>query len=213
MKKQFKIRASQSGKIMTNSRDKTTMGETAKTYCEEWMKEQIYQRKKITENKYFDKGNLMENEAIEMISIFYPELPLLIKNEEYFENEFITGTPDLILENEIIDIKCPWDFMTFPLFEKMLPEKNYYWQMQCYMELVGVSKARVIYVLTDTPTELVDREIKYNPDKEDEIIAYHNYRNIAPAYKIKAFDVLRNEQDIAAIKQRVLDCREFINNL
>ena len=40
--KEFKIRCSAIGKIMTNPRSKTeTLSKTTKTYLEEWSKEQI----------------------------------------------------------------------------------------------------------------------------------------------------------------------------
>jgi len=198
---------------MTNARDRVSMGETAKSYCEEWLKNQIYGRCKIIDSKFFDKGNLCESDAIDFVSAYFPEMPFLIKNEKNYESEYITGTPDLILADEVIDIKCPWDYITFPLFENQLPEKDYYWQLQSYMDLTGCSKGRVIYVLMDTPLELIEKEIHFNPECEDEIIAYHTYRGIPDKYKVKCFDIQRNDQDIEAIKKRVNECREYINNL
>ena len=212
--KDFKIRASAIGSIMTNPRSKSDLlSQTTISYLQDWKKEQIYGRHKKIESKYLDKGILSENDAIEFISIYYPNLPLLIKNEQYFENEFITGTPDLNLPDEIIDIKCSWDCFTFPFFDTELPEKNYDWQLQGYFDLTGKSKGRIIYVLLDTPMELVEREIRFNPDKEDEIIAFHSYGNIPDKYRIKCFNVLRNDQDIEAIKQRVEECRNYLKML
>jgi hypothetical protein len=211
---QFKIRCSAIGQIMTEPRSKSELlSKTTITYIEEWMKEQIYGRRKRTESKYMDKGILMEDEAIEFVSSYYPEMPLLIKNEKNFASEYMTGTPDITFSDEVIDIKCSWDCFTFPLFEKELPEKNYYWQLQGYFHLTGASRGRIIYVLTNTPDSIVEKEISYSPDREDEIIAYHNYRNIPDKYKVKSFDVLRNDEDIERIKQRVIECRNYINQL
>ena len=212
--KEFKIRCSAIGQIMTNPRSKTDLlSQTTITYCEDWLKDQIYDRRKVIESKYMDKGTIMEGEAIEFVSAYFPDLPLLIKNEKNFESDFMTGTPDLILSDSVIDIKCPWDAYTFPLFENELPEKNYYWQLQGYMNLTGISKGQIIYVLMDTPLEMIEKEIRFKPDKEDEIIKYHSYGNIPDKYRIKCFEVLRNDQDIEAIKQRVKDCRNYINSI
>ena len=212
--KEFKIRCSAIGQIMTNPRSKTDLlSQTTITYVEDWLKEQIYGRRIHIESKYLDKGIQCEDAAIDFVSVYFPGLPLLIKNEKNFESDYLTGTPDLILQDEIIDIKCPWDSFTFPLFEKELPEKNYYWQLQGYMDLIGLAKARVIYVLVDTPLEMVEKEIRFNPAREDEIIAYHSYSNIPDKYRIKCFDVIRNDQDIEAIKQRVIDCRNYLKSI
>jgi hypothetical protein len=41
--KEFKIRCSAIGQIMTNPRSNTeVLSETTKTYCQNWVKEQIY---------------------------------------------------------------------------------------------------------------------------------------------------------------------------
>lgn len=212
--KEFKIRCSANGQIMTNPRSKTDLlSQTTITYLEDWQKEQIYGRRKKIESKYMDKGIIMEDAAIEFVSTYFPEMPLLLKNEKSFESDYMTGTPDLILSDEVIDIKCSWDCFTFPLFETELPEKNYYWQLQGYFSLTGAIKGRIIYVLIDTPAEIVEKEIRFNPAKEDEIIKYHSYGNIPDKYRIKCFEVLRNDQDIEAIKQRVIDCRTYLQTI
>ena len=98
--KEFKIRCSAIGKIMTNARSKTeTLSKTTKTYLEEWSKEQIYNRKKEVFSKYIDKGNAVEVESLNFIA---KELNYnsLVKNDESFENGFLTGTPAFIIAKE-----------------------------------------------------------------------------------------------------------------
>ena len=112
----MKIRCSALGKLMTSSRNKgEVLSQTAKTYIEELVKEDVLGIKKEFSSRYTEKGILQEDIAIEMASRVL-NLPFAIKNTEYFENEFIKGTPDLILEDEIIDIKCPFTGSTFPWF-------------------------------------------------------------------------------------------------
>lgn len=196
--KEFKIRCSAIGQIMTNPRSKTELlSQTAKTYCETWLKEQVYGRRKEIYNKYLQKGLDMENEAIALVENHY-NYDFLIKNEKFFSNDFLTGTPDLILPDCIRDTKCSWDCFTFPLFDTNL-DKGYYWQMQGYMALVERNLAYVDYVLVDTPEEL---------DSNAE-----SYRMIDVDYRVKSFKVERNDADIKAISERVKLCREYINTL
>ena len=64
--KQFKIRASASGKLMTKPRLKSeVLSKTTKSYLQEWTKEQIYGVRKSIKSKYLDKGNQVEDAAID----------------------------------------------------------------------------------------------------------------------------------------------------
>jgi len=156
----MKIRCSSLGKIMTNSKSKgEVLSQTAKTYLKELALEEKFGIKKDFSSRYTDKGNTQEDIAIEMASQVL-NLPFALKNTEYFENDFVKGTPDLILEDEIIDIKCSWDGTTFPWFEDELPNKDYFWQLVGYMWLTGKYKSRVVYCLVDTPEDIVLDEIR-----------------------------------------------------
>ena len=99
---------------MTNPQRKTdTISKTTKSYCQDWLKEQIYGRKKEFSSKYTDKGNEVEQDSLNYIAqnLGYDEL---IKNEKSFENDFLTGTPDAILSDHLIDVKNSWDCYSFP---------------------------------------------------------------------------------------------------
>lgn len=217
--KEFRIRCSQIGKIMQVK----GLGKTGESYLELWLKEQIYNRKKEFTSKYTDKGLQMEDNNIDFVADQL-NYGLLIKNEQYFENDFCTGTPDIILKDRIIDIKSSWDFSTFPLFDKELENKDYYWQMQGYLWLTGKEFAQVIYVLSDTPLHLIQKEAfwycKQNGYEDLDIEIYNDfvkkmtYPEIEPKYKIKVFDIPRSESDIKLIESRVsLDCRNYITKL
>ena len=103
--KDFKIRASAAGKLATKSRSKSeALSQTTKSYLQEWAKQEIYGVRKDISSKYLDKGNAVEDDAIDYAA---KELGWLFasKNDEYFEDENFCGTPDVILEDKIIDIK------------------------------------------------------------------------------------------------------------
>lgn len=199
--KTFKIRSSAAGKLMTNPKLKSeTLSKTTKTYLQEWTKEQIYGFQKEISSKYLEKGIRLEDEAIDK-SITWLDLDMALKNEETFEDEYFTGTPDLILENEIIDIKCSYDLFTFPLFETECPNSDYEAQLQVYMHLTGKKSARVVYLLLNTPDDIAPWESKFN------------YDDIDVKYRFKAFTVNYDPEVIEKLKERVIESRKYIDSL
>ena len=196
----FKSRASASGKLMTNPRDKKELlSETTKSYVQEWLKESIYGVRKDIKNKYLSKGLKLEDEAIDK-AIEWLDLPFTLKNEAFFEDDFFTGTPDLIVNETVYDIKCSWDCFTFPLFDKEIPTKDYYYQLQVYMHLTGCKKAVLTYVLLNTPEELTYEE-------------KHNYDSLEKKYRIKTFEIEYSSEVIAELIKRVINVREYITQL
>ena len=196
----FKARASATGKLMINPRAKSeTLSETTKTYVQDWAKEHIYGVKNEIKSKYLDKGLMLEDTAIDK-AIEWLDLPFTIKNEKFFEDDFFTGTPDLIVEGAVYDIKCSWSCFSFPLFENEIPTKDYEHQVNVYMHLTGLKKASVVYILLETPEEL-----NYG-EKED-------YGKIDKQYRIKKFDFEYNEENINKLKEKVLLCRDYLKNI
>ena len=198
--KLFKARASSSGKLMTKPRSKSeVLSKTTKSYLEEWTKEQIYGVRKNIQSKYLTKGNEVEDDAINYASAEKGWL-FADKNEEYFEDEYFCGTPDVILEDKIIDIKSSWDCFSFPLFYNGIPNKDYYYQLQTYMHLTGKRKAQLVYVLMNTPEELTFEES-------------HDYTEINSKYRIKTFDIEYDEEVMQEMKLKVEQSREYIEQL
>ncbi|MBK9963089.1 MAG: hypothetical protein IPP06_17705 [Saprospiraceae bacterium] len=219
--KRFKIRCSAIGQIMANGKGKETLGLTTKSYVESWIKEQLYGRKKEFSNKYTTKGLTVEQDAIDYVSDVLG-YGFLLKNEDNLKNDFLTGTPDIILNNLIIDIKSSWDCFTFPLFEDEIKNQDYVWQGQGYMALTGAETFRVIYVLMDTPEDIIFRESssfcwKNNIELDDEIIKDFTekmtYKNIPHELRTKTFEFKRDEEKINSIYKMVEECREYIHKL
>jgi hypothetical protein len=193
----FKIRASATKNIMTNPRSKSeTLSETCKTYLEEWAKESIYGVRKNIKSKYLTKGISVEDEAIEYYSEI-AKLGFVLKNQDRFEDEFFTGTPDLITGDTVYDFKSSWDCFTFPLFDTE-PDKGYWMQLQVYMELTGLKKAKLVYTLQNTPDEL-----EYDEPMD--------YSNVPSHLRIKEFSFDYDPDFILSVKERVLECREYVN--
>ena len=186
---------------MTNPRSKSELiSKTTISYVHDWLKESIYGIKKEFSSKYTEKGTLLEDEGIDK-AITWLDLPLVLKNEEQFEDDYFTGSPDLILEDEIIDIKLSWDAFTFPLFEDELPEKDYFYQVQIYMHLTGKKKARVVFLLLNTPEEIAKWE------------THHDYSAVPIDKRWKAYSVDYDPDVIADLQQRVGNIREYIKTI
>jgi hypothetical protein len=156
------FRASQLGKLMTDARTKTGLSETTKSALLEVYVQQKYNRYKEISNKYIEKGLAVENDAIDMWRRHRGEI--VFKNEEMFTNDFIKGTPDLLIKDEagavinVPDIKSSWDIHTFMSAKMDEISKDYYWQGQAYMWLTGAPTATFCFVLVNAPIEMINDE-------------------------------------------------------
>ena len=201
------------------ARDNPKLPKGAQTYCQQWLKENfLYNRRKEIKSKYLTKGNECEDSAIHLLNIIH--LKDYVKNEEYFENDFITGTPDIIDKPLNRDTKCSWDSDTFPLFETWCDD-SYKWQGQCYMDLTGSTSHSVDYCLIDTPEHLIRSESKreswssYKTEEEiyEELREKMTYGDIDPLLRVKSFYFNKNQDEINSIYERVKLCRVYINEL
>ena len=197
--KEFKIRCSKIGDIMTNPRSKSEkLSVTCKTYLQNWVKEQIYGTEKVIKSKYLTKGIEVEQLSID----YYADersLGFVLKNEDYFSNDFMEGTPDLLIPDEVLEFKSSWDCFTFPLFDTEI-DKAYWMQIQGYLHLTGRKHGKLVYTLQNTPDEL----------EWDEPV---DYSNISSEFRIKEFPVEYDQDFIKQVEQRVIECREYIKQL
>ncbi|WP_395805042.1 hypothetical protein [Daejeonella sp.] len=231
METTFKVRASAAGKIMGAK----GLGETGKSFCKQWLKEHLYKRRPELKSKYIDKGNRLEDDGLTMAALEL-NLGMIYKNDEFFQDDFFCGTPDLIHDGVVYDNKCSWSLDTFPMFESEIPNKDYYYQLQVYMHLTGCTKASLCYTLVDADYDLVSQAVKWLTDKES---IYRTISNMV--YTQKAFDEFKQEfchdsksyyfveipesdrlkvfsfdydaDVIAKLQERVQECQEYINSL
>jgi len=214
----FKIRCSAISEIMTNAKSPNELSEGAKTYCRTWIISQLFERNKMVESKYMEKGTINESDAMNILERHY-NLPFIVKNIQFFDSDHMQGTPDILYGNTVRDIKCSWDAFTFPYFET-IPNKKYYWQLQGYMYLTGTTEAYLDYVLTNTPDHIVDGIISresyagtLTEERENEIRMYHYYDTLPDHLRIKTFHFHKDESAFIDIINRVEQCREFISEL
>ena len=212
--KQFKIRCSQIGQIMGIK----GLGKTGETYLKDWLKSQIFNRQIEIKSKYLQKGNACEDWAIDFLADQFGID--LLKNEIHFENDYFTGTPDLITSDCIIDIKNSWDWPTFPYLDTENKNYDYELQLQGYMNLTGIKKAKLIYFLSDTPDELIEKEAYYycksigllelDFDIFEKFKAKMTYSDIPDLKRYKVFEFEFNPILINSIENRVLESRKYL---
>lgn len=222
-KELFKARCSRLGALFTNPRSKSELlSQTCKTYLDEWYIENLFGVRKEIVSRYTDKGLNLEDSAISIYSKTFGVDAQ--KNDEFFADDFIQGTPDIVLDDRIVDIKCSYSAFSFPMLEKDLPNKDYFYQLQGYMRLCNKQSAEVCYFLLDTPDDIILREAKSIMYKEqlpddflDIIIAEvkenHTYSHIPIEKRIKRFVIQRDEDVIKDMENRVILCRDYISSI
>lgn len=222
-----KFRCSQLGNLMVNPRAKSQkLSETTKSYLLEVYIAEAYGREKEIGSKFLDKGNYAEEASLTIVTNVLDRL--LVKNRFNFENDFITGTPDVVEDSEkadqVLDIKTSWDIFTFAGADGR--NKMYYWQLQGYMWLTNKQSATLAYTLVDTPDFLIYNEVQkkayhlgiVNDDAqmnelEDKLRADLTYEDIPEIERVKLFQFERNDEDIEKLKERIVDAREYLSNI
>lgn len=211
--KEFKQRASK-GSVLLTAKGAISKAETPKSYVKEWLISEITGKYKTIESKYLRRGIESEDFAIERVS---KHLGLdFAKNEKYYEDEYFTGTPDILTDELVIDTKCSWDAFTFPYFMDK-PPIVYVVQLQIYMYLTGRRKAILAYCL-ENGTEEVINKLAWSKAKGEEPTIEHwdkaekelNYDHLPDYLRIKTFEIEYDEEIINNLKESVLYWRVFI---
>ena len=219
----LKIRCSAIGKIMTNARSKSeVLSKTCKSYLQELAIEEMYGIKKEFSSRYTDKGIEVERESIDLVQDNC-DFGFMYKNEEHFENDYLTGTPDVNTDNILLDVQSSYDATTFPWFEEEIPNKDYYYQLQGYMALCNKRKSVLAYCLVNTPFQIVEDEVRRAHWKEHlideseelraDVEARHNFDHIPPEKRIKTFEVRYDKDVVKAIYERIKECRKYYETL
>ena len=226
----IKIHCSSLGYLFTEPREKAKkdageLSASAKEHLYKVYIEQYWGRKRQLSNKQVRKGLIVEPQSIQLISLL--DGVLYEKNEESRENEYIIGTPDIVTETQIQDVKSSYDAETFiPMLLDPL-EKMYDYQMQGYLWLFDKQEALVRRCLISTPQEIVEEEKYYllksmnvateeNPEykrRSAELEYNLTFEDIPLSEREITHKVPRNEQIIEAIPSKVGKARDFLNFL
>jgi hypothetical protein len=220
------FRCSSLGHLMTESRSKSDpISETTKTHLVDVFVSKKYQRKTDISNRYTNKGLMVEEDSLTLYSRHKKRF--FKKNVARLQNEFIIGTPDIITEPAVIDIKSSWDIFTF--FRNNNPDKlnkTYYWQLQGYMALTGIKNALLVYCLVNTPDILIGdekRKLSYKMGVIDgdndktfiqacaELDRLMIYDDIPMEERVYEIFIERDDAAIERLYSRIKDCRKYMN--
>lgn len=220
----YKFHPSSLGKVMTGSRTKDPFGETAKKHLMQCYVESIYGRTTDVTNKYLEKGVMAEEDSLTLYSRVKKEV--FIKNKDVIENDFLIGTPDIISPPFVIDIKTSWDIFTFHNVIPSALNKEYWWQLQGYMDLTEADHAKLVYCLVDTPLKLIQDEQKklawrlgVIDEQEDELYwagceeieKNMTFEDIPIHERYIEFTIDRDQEAIDSAHEKIELCREFLN--
>lgn len=240
----FKIRASALGQIMTEPRAKADkeagkLSESAKQYLQEWLIAQRYNRKKVVSTAAMLKGTEVEIQSMQDLSLYTGKS--YFKNDDQYEDGYFTGTPDIIHENQIIDIKSSYDIFSFHKSE--CPKRargytQYGWQLQAYMHLTGKKHATLAYILTDSPDWVIEdavkkawHQMKVETDEEQDLFndkieplirANHtfsetsedrpyNFPEVPINDRVRLYSLEYDPEAIAAAQNRVQQIRQILS--
>ena len=199
-------------------------GATALAYIREcWLRNEYGYDEPVLTNELL-KGLLCEDEAIGVLTRQVSG-PFRVKNDELFANAWFSGTPDVLTDDAVEDVKCSWSLKTF--VDVQHPSAIYYAQGQVYMDLTGRNLFRLCHVLIDTPEQIVQEERKrfyfrFNCDEENpfylecvrKVDAMHGASALIPeSQRIKVFTFARDELYIARLRKRVEQAREVYATL
>lgn len=164
-------------------------GKSAKTYIEDvWLYNNYGYRESSHSNETL-KGNLCEQDVIDLISKVRP-IPEFRESAKgkfdrmFFsgsdddkqrarligynpkkgklENDWLTGMPDIDLDciDTIEDVKTCWSIKTFKNVSKKTIPETYYGQGQAYLALTGRTKFVLHYGLVKTPQRIIDKMLR-----------------------------------------------------
>lgn len=196
----MKFRASQLGKLMTSSRSKgEVLSQTAKSYVIQKAKEDFFEYRTELTNKYLMKGIHQEQDSIDLLNAVRFEN--YKKYEHRAENEWLTGSCDIITEDLIIDIKSSWSLETFPATSYELKDlSEYEWQGRAYMWLYDRPRFELCYVMVSTADDLLSDYDSY---------AIHKVDHIDPAKRITSITFERDKELEIQMAERLIEATKF----
>lgn len=196
---------------MTEPKKKSeVLSESAKSSIRAMVKEDRFGFRSFTGNKFTQKGNSLEDQAIDLSGKM--RFRKYQKHVGRVENGLITGECDVLDQDRklIIDTKCTWDIGTHPFFKDEALEKvkkaGYDWQMQGYMDLYNCEKAFVDFWLFPCPAELLN-----DWDDIDQLV--HMVEAIPLNERLTTVVIDRDESMIEQIKQKIPLCQEYYAEL
>lgn len=214
----YKFRCSGLKNLMVNSRKKgEILSETSKTYLRDIFINETYGRiKPELKGPACTKGTMVESDTLDLIQqvagLTY------FKNSNHLENDFIKGTPDVILSDRVIDIKSSWDIWTFAAVNDEVAKHDYFYQILGYMWLTGKEVGELNYGLVNTPDMIINDQqyklsFKFDEEEVKQFAKNYIFDDIDPKLRFKRFIFGYDLEAVEELKIRIVAAREYLNNL
>jgi hypothetical protein len=204
-------------------RDNPELTQGVKSVLDEIYIAEAYNRKQIITSKYLTKGTNQEDESIALYRKVTQEF--CTKNEEKLSNDFICGTPDLILEDRIVDTKTSFQIWSYAKANQSSALVDYYYQVVGYMILTGKTKGELAFCLISNTEEVIYQEIqklRYGlgltentpefDEMEKQIRHNNNYEDIPASQRVKRFSFDLDPAEKGKIEKQLKLCREYLNS-
>jgi hypothetical protein len=224
----YQFRPSQLPDLMRSGKKAGTLSKTTQSILDKIFIKEKYGREEIIVSKYMEKGTSKEDKSIELYSIATDPTIKLEKNQDRLQNEYLIGTPDLILEDKVVDIKTSWSIWTYFAVDEAKAKEDYYYQLVAYMLLTGKKKAELAYCLVDNEEFTIYSELRKiqfglgldelnDMDKIAELEAQvrynHTYGDIPISERVKIFHFELLEDEEEKIKAQLDLCKQYLNSL
>ncbi len=224
----IKFRASSWGNLLTEPQEKAARerGELSKTCQAELFKiynMEVFGRKKDITTRQMEKGIIAEPDSITLLCRL--DKKLYEKNEKRYENEWFCGHPDIVTEDECLDIKTSWELDSFTPKLMQSLDKAYEAQLNCYFSLTQTNSGAIVYCLVSAPPIILEQEKRkllwnmpeaatdLNPEYLEaaaELEKLMMFEDIPYEMRVIKHQVYRNDELIEKMQQKVPRLREFL---
>lgn len=207
-------------KLVQIPEPKLTAG--AKTYIESVWYGQKFDFQKQFSNKFVQKGNEVESRSIRelrKLGIF------ATKNEIHFENEYIKGTPDILLNapKATIDTKNVYYPDGLGFFEDE-PINDYIGQIHGYNFLTEREDGFIVKMLLNPPADILEKEVwnywkaGHNEGRPTEQFAaeiedYFNFEKLPIQDRVRFYQIKTTKNEIDIIKKWTDLARDYMEEL
>lgn len=195
-----------------------TLSAGAKTLVKEMVRKLKHKAPtNFTGSKQTEKGHAVEESAI--LFLMQQEFISAEKNEIRFNNDWVTGEPDIISNDCVYDTKCPYTYWNMPYFEDDIKDKSidagYDWQQLTYLWLLRendsyepkiIDEAQLKYILMPTPNKCLG--------KWDDFTLHIDFvESMNPADRISTYSIKWDESKIELIKTKITAARKYAETL
>ena len=213
MQKKPKAKRSESEQIILDELLVKTLSAGAKTLVKEKVRKLKHNAPhKFSGSKETEKGHLVEDDAI--LFLMQQEFISAEKNTIRFNNDWITGEPDII-SDIVYDTKCPWTYWSMPYFKDDIESKSldagYDWQQICYLWLLRendkydplfIDEAQLKYILMPTPDKCLG--------KWDDFTLHIDFvESMADEDRISTYSIKYDQSRIDMIKVKIEAARRY----